>query len=124
MGMRAVVALRDQRVGFGFFFLFALDEVNDVRMVDVQDDHLGGSASFASGLDYAGESVEAFHEAERAAGGASAAKAFGGAAQRRKIRAGAAAPLEEHAFGLGESQDGIERVFDRVDAAGGRFRLG
>ena len=58
IGMRAVVALRDQRVSFGFFFLFALDELDDVGMVDVEDDHLGGAASFASGLDDSGEGVE------------------------------------------------------------------
>ncbi len=50
-------------MGFGFLFLFALDELDDVGMVYVEDDHLGGAASFASGLDYAGEGVETFHEA-------------------------------------------------------------
>ena len=64
-----------------------------------------------------------FHEAERAAGGASAAETFGGGAQRREIGSGAAAPLEEHAFGFRESEDGIERIFYRVDEAGGALRL-
>jgi hypothetical protein len=81
--------LRYQRVGFGFFFLFALDEFDDVGMVDVEDDHLGGAARFAAGFDDAGEGVEAFHEAERAAGGAAAGEGFGRSAQRGKIRAGA-----------------------------------
>ena len=63
IGRRAVVALRYQCVSFGFFFLFAEDEFFDVGMVYVQDDHLRGAASFASRLDYAGESVEALHEA-------------------------------------------------------------
>src|SRR6266496_1401640 len=35
VGMRSVVTLRDQGVGFGFFFRFAVDEVNDIGMVDV-----------------------------------------------------------------------------------------
>jgi hypothetical protein len=74
VGMRAVVSHGDQRVRLGFFFLLALDEVDDVGMVDVEDDHLGGAAGLAAGLDDAGEGVEAFHEAERAAGGASAAE--------------------------------------------------
>ena len=74
--MRSVVSLRDQGVGFGFFFLFALDEVDDVGMVDIEDDHLRGAAGFASGLDDAGEGVETFHEAERAAGRATSAKSF------------------------------------------------
>ena len=92
-------------MGLGFFFLLALDEFDDVGMVDIEDDHLGGAASFAAGLDDAGEGVESFHEAERAAGGAAAGKSFGGSAQGGKICAGAAAPLEEHAFGLREGED-------------------
>ena len=123
VGMGAVVSHGDQRVGLGFFFLFALDEFDDVGMVDVEDDHLGGAAGLAAGLDDAGEGVETFHEAERAAGGASAAETFGGSAQRREIGAGAAAPLEEHAFGLRQSEDGVERIFYRVDEAGGALRL-
>ncbi len=78
IGMRSVVALGHERVGFGFFFGLAVDEVDDVGMVDVQDDHLGGAARLASGLDDAGEGVEAFHEAERTAGGAASAENFGG----------------------------------------------
>src|SRR5258708_5003268 len=111
-------------MGLGFFFLFALDEVNDVGMLDVKDDHLGGATSFAAGLDDSGESVETFHEAERTTGGAAAAQTFSLRAQRRKIGPGAAAPLEEHAFGLGKGEDGVERIFYRVDEAGGALRLG
>ena len=122
--MGAVVALRDQGVGLGFLFLLALDEFDDVGMVDVEDDHLGGAAGLAAGLDDAGEGVESFHEAERAAGSAAAGESFGGSAQRRQVRAGAAAPLEEHAFGFGQREDGVERVFYRVDEACGALGLG
>ena len=41
-----------------------------------------------------------------------------------KIGAGAGSPLEEHAFGLGEGEDGVERIFHRVDEAGRALRLG
>ena len=122
VGRRAVVSGDDERAGLGFFFRLALDEVNDIGMVHVEDDHLGGATRLAAGLDDAGEGVKAFHEAERTAGGAAAAEAFGGRTQRRKIRAGAGSPLEEHAFGLRESEDGIERVFHRVDEAGRALR--
>ena len=37
VGTRAVVAGLDQREGLGFFLRLALDEVDDVRMVDVED---------------------------------------------------------------------------------------
>src|SRR5579864_2313777 len=78
VGMGAVVSHGDQGVGLGFFFLLALDEFDDVGMVDVEDDHLGGATSLAAGLNHAGEGVESFHEAERAAGGAATGKSFGG----------------------------------------------
>ena len=72
VGTGAVVAGVDERLGLGFFLGLALDEVDDVGMVDVEDDHLGGAARLAAGLDDAGEGVEAAHEAERAGGGAAA----------------------------------------------------
>ena len=68
-------------------------------MIDIQDHHLGGAARLAAGLDHAGESVEALHETDRAGGNAAAGKCFPAATQRRKIGAGAGAPLEQHAFG-------------------------
>jgi hypothetical protein len=35
------------------------DELDDVRVVGVEDDHLGGAAGLAAALDDAGEGVEA-----------------------------------------------------------------
>ena len=93
-------------------------------MVDVEDDHLGGAAGLAAGLDDAGEGVEAAHEAERAGGGAAAGEGFHGAADLGEVGACAGAPLEEHAFGLGEGEDAVERVVDGVDEAGGALRAG
>ena len=54
-------------MGFGFFFGFALDEIDDIGMINVEDDHLGGPTSLASRFDDAGECVETFHKAERTA---------------------------------------------------------
>ena len=92
-------------------------------MVDVEDDHLGGAAGLAAGLDDAREGVEAAHEAERAGGGAAAGEQFHRTADRREVGAGARSPLEEHAFGLGQGQDGVERVVDGVDEAGRALRV-
>ena len=64
IGAGAVVAGLDQREGLGFFLGLALDEVHDVGMVDVEDDHLGRAARLAAGLDDAGKGVEAAHEAQ------------------------------------------------------------
>ena len=92
VGTGAVVAGSDEGVGLGFFLRFALDEVDDVGMVDVEDDHLGGAAGLAAGLDDAGEGVKAAHEAQRAGGGAAAGEQFGRAANGREVGAGAASP--------------------------------
>ena len=89
VGRRTVVSGGDQGVGLGFFLTLALDEVNDVGMVDVEDDHLRCPAGFAAGLNDSGEGVETFHKAERAAGSSAAGKGFGRRAQRREIGAGA-----------------------------------
>src|SRR5262249_42902510 len=94
-----------------------VDEVIDVWMVDVEDDHLCRATRLATGFDYAGKSIKAFHEAERTRSLAAARELFFRSAQRRKIGSGAAAPLEEHAFSLGESEDGVEAVAHRVDEA-------
>ena len=68
LGVRArtVVAGPDQREGLGLFLRLALDEVDDVRMIHVQDHHLGRAARFAAALDDAGERVKPAHEAQRA----------------------------------------------------------
>ena len=92
-------------------------------MVDVEDDHLGGATRLAAGLDDAGEGVEALHEAERAAGGAAAGERFGGRTQRRQIGARARSPLEQHALGLGEGEDAVERIVYRVDEARRALRV-
>ncbi len=87
VGAGAIVASGDEGVGLGFLFGFALDEVDDVGMVDVEDDHLGGAAGFAAGLDDAGEGVKAAHEAQGAGSGATAGEEFRRAADGREIRA-------------------------------------
>src|ERR1700730_1634970 len=99
-------------MSLGFFLGLALDEIDDIRMVDVEDDHLGRATSLASRLDHARESVKALHEAERTAGGAAATQAFRGRTQRGKVGARARSPFEEHALGLCECEDGRDRVLD------------
>ncbi len=123
-GEDAVVACGHQGPGLALFGDLALDEVGDVGMVDVEDDHLGGAAGLAAGLDDAGEGVEAAHEGERAGGGAAAAEGFHAAADLGEVGACAGAPLEEHALGLGEREDRVEGVVDGVDEAGGALRAG
>ena len=68
----AVVAVANKRVSLGLFLRLALDEVDDVRMLDVQDRHLGRATCLAAALDDAGEGIESAHEAEGPAGRAAA----------------------------------------------------
>ena len=85
--MRSVVSVGNEGMRFGFFFALAIDEVNDIRVIDIEDDHLRRTARLAAGLDDSRKSVKALHEAKRAARGASTAKNFSRRAQGRKIRA-------------------------------------
>ena len=84
-----VVALLNQHVGLALLFHLAVDELDDVRVVHVQDHHLGGAARLAAALDHAGEGVEALHETDRARGDAAARKGLSAAAQRGEVCAGA-----------------------------------
>src|SRR6185312_14953354 len=95
VGTAGIVTGSGKRPGLRFFLRLALDEVDDVGMVDVEDDHLGSATRLAATLDDAGESVESLHEAERTAGRATAAETFCRGAQRRQVGARAGSPLEE-----------------------------
>ena len=117
-----IIAQADQRPGFALLARLAADELFDVGVVNVEDDHLGGAASLAARLDDAGEGVEPFHEADRPGGGAAAGEGLGGAAQVAEVGAGAGAPLEEHAFALGKVHDGFHAVVERLDEAGRALR--
>ena len=94
-----VITLLDEDVGLALFFVFWIDEFDDIGVIDVQDYHLGGATSLAAALDYAGEGVETLHEADRAGGDAAAGKRFLAAAKRGEIGSGTGTPLKEHAFG-------------------------
>ena len=71
-GEAGVVAGLDQGPGLLLLVELRVDEVDDVRMVGVEDDHLGRAAGLAAGLDDAGERVVAAHEGDGAGGGAAA----------------------------------------------------
>ncbi len=73
-------------------------------------------------LDHAGEGVEALHEGERTGGAAAAGQHGILLPQGREIGARARSPFEQHAFGLGEVENGFERIPDGDDEAGGALR--
>ena len=71
-GEARVVALLDQGPGLPLLVGLAVDELDDVGMVGVEDDHLGRAAGLAARLDHARERVVAAHEGDGAAGDAAA----------------------------------------------------
>src|SRR5207237_9426337 len=85
---RRVIAAFDQRPGLALLIDLAVDELDDVRMVGVEDDHLGRTPRLAARLDHAGEVVDALPEGDRAGCSAASRKQFARGAKRRGVRAG------------------------------------
>ena len=106
--------------GAGLVLLTALapDELLDVGVVDVEDDHLGGAAGLAARLDGAGGRIGAAHEADRARGGAAALEVLDRGADAGEVDAGARAALEDHALFPVPVEDRVHLVVDREDEAG------
>ena len=59
-----------------------------------------------------------FMKRQRTGGAAAAGEDGVLFAQRGEVRARARAPLEQHALGLGQVEDGFERILHRIDEAG------
>ena len=114
---RAVVAGVDQRPGLALLVGLRVHELDDVRVVRVQDHHLRGAPRLAAALDDAGEGVVAAHERDRSRRRAAAGQRLAGRADRGQVRARARAELEQHALGAREAEDRLHRVVDGVDEA-------
>ena len=102
------------------------DEVLDVGVVDVDDDHLGGAPGGAARLDGAGGAVADLEEAHQARRLASARERLALAAQVGEVRARARAVLEEPRLAHPEVHDPAlvdEVVPDALDEAGVRLRV-
>ncbi len=80
-----IVAGVDQRAGLLLLLGLAGDELDDVGVVDVEDDHFGRAACLASAFDYPCEGVVAAHEAHRPTGHAAGAKELSRRAQGREV---------------------------------------
>src|SRR4029077_13288773 len=111
---RAVVPRLDERPRLALLTHLAGDELLDVGMVGVEDDHLRCATGCPTALDDSSERVEALHEGDGSAGGSAAGEGFGCRANRGKVGPRAAAVLEEHALGLGQREDRLHRVLDTV----------
>ena len=98
----------------------------DVGVVDVDDDHLGGAPRRAAGLDRAGRPVADLQERHQPGGAPAAGEPLALAAQRREVRAGAGAVLEQARLAHPQIHDAAlvdEVVAHALDEAGMRLRV-
>ncbi len=103
-----------------------VDVLLDVRVVDVDDHHLGGAARRAARLDGAGGAVADLEERHQARRLAAAGELLAFAAQLREIGAGARAVLEQARLAHPQVHDAAlvdEVVLDALDEAGVRLRV-
>ena len=107
-----------QRADLVLLARLGLDELLDVGVVDVEDDHLGRTTGGATGLDRAGGRVGAAHEGDRAGGRAAGGQQLLGGADAGEVEAGAGAALEDLALLLVPVEDRVHRVVDGEDEAG------
>ncbi len=107
------------------FLHLGLDEVLDVGVVDVEDDHLGRAAGGAARLDRSCRGVGTAHEGDGTRGVAAGGQQLLGGADAGEVQAGAGAALEDHALFLVPVEDRLHGVVDGQDEAGGDLlRLG
>ena len=111
----ARVAGVNEGMGLQLGVLLAVNELFDVRVINVQNAHAGRAARAAAALDAARRSVQPLHEGDRAAGPAARFQRLLGGAQGGQVQARAAAVLEEHPLGLVEVQDALHGVINFID---------
>ena len=107
-----------QHASLVLFFALAPDELFDIWVIDVEDDHLGGTTGLAAALDGAGRRIGATHEAHWATGGAATLQQFLARADLRQVDARTRAALEDGAFFAVPVEDAVHRVVDSEDEAG------
>ncbi len=73
---RTVVPCVDQSPYLFFLIFFAINELNDIGMIDIEDYHLGSSSSLTSRFDDTSKGIVAFHEGYRTRCGSPTRKMF------------------------------------------------
>ena len=115
------VAGGDERPDLVLLLLLPVDELLDVGMVDVEDDHLGGAPGGAARLDGPGGAVADLQERHDAGGAAAARQGLVLGADAGEVGAGARPELEEAGLPDPQVHDAAlvdQVVFDRLDEAG------
>ena len=99
------------------FARLGLDELLDIGVIHVEDDHFRGAAGGTARLDRAGRSVRAAHEGDRPAGRATRGQQFLAGPDAGEVHTGARAALEDQALFLVPVQDRVHRVVHGQDEA-------
>ena len=84
-----------------------VDELLDVGVIDVDDDHLGGAARGAARLDRSGGAIADLEEAHQPRGFAAAGERFALGAEAREVGAGARAVLEQPCLAHPQVHDAV-----------------
>src|SRR6516165_10927981 len=103
-----------------------VDKGPDVGVVDVDDDHLGGTPRRAARFDGTRGAIADSEETHQPRGTPAAGKRFAIAAKLREIRSGAGAVFEDARLAHPEIHDPAfvdEIVGDRLDETGVRLRM-
>ena len=107
-----------QRADLVLFARLGVDELLDVGVVDVEDDHLGRTTGGATGLDGSGGRVGTAHERDRTGRGAAGGEQLLAGADAGEVQAGTGAALEDHSLFAVPVEDRVHRVVDGEDEAG------
>src|SRR5690606_10182433 len=118
----ARVARGDERVRLLLLAHLPVDEVDDLRMVHVEADHLRGAPRGAARLGRARRAIEDLEEAHEAARGAAAGELLLAAADRAEVRPRAESVLDEPSLRVDEIVDAHQVVVHALDEARGALR--
>ncbi len=108
----------DQRPRLLLFLSFPVDEIDNFRMVHVQNHHLGRPAGGAPGFGGACGAVENLQERHQSRGGPAAGQGLVLAPQAGEVGPRPGSVLEDTGLGLDQVEDGHEVVIDALDEAG------
>ncbi len=101
-----------------------LDELLDIRVVDVKDDHLGGTPSRTPGLDGAGRGVRPAHEGHRTGRCAAGGQQLLAGADAGQVEPRAGTALEDPTLLAVPVEDRVHGVLDGEDEAGAHLLRG
>ena len=112
-----------QGPGLALLDRLAPDEVLDVGVVGVEDDHLGRPPGLATALDRPGRGVRPAHEAHRTRRRPAPVEVLLGRTDPREVDPRARAALEDRPLLLVPVEDGVHGVLDGQDETGRRLLL-